>query len=313
LDEKDEPVPSDIVKIAALSRTGLRIIATVVTHIRSTHYRFVLVNEDEGSQADIAIVDDSDPEMRQAVNDLLLRNPALKVIYLLATGGQTDGRRNELLRTHLVSHLMPLLEQVAKTMGATHTETVPGLPAAVPKKIVQLVTRPRPDRLRALVVDDNPTVRLQLVKVIERMGLECDTAEGGEAALQKLAQQRYHIIYVDVVMPDMDGYKLTREIKRNRDHKSTPVVILTSKSSPFDRARGALAGCDTYLTKPVELKRLFEATSQCLRKGRAVSDLSDWISDPALPALQSQPQPLAGLSGSAPDYQAPASLQRLST
>lgn len=308
----------NILKIAAFSRSGLRIIATVVTHIKSAHYSFVMVDGNEDSLADIAIVDDADPEMRQAVDALLLRNPAVKVIHLVASGGEADGRRNELLRTHLVSHLMPLLEQVAMTIDATQTESFPAASAAIPKKIVQLVTRPRPDRLRALVVDDNPTVRLQLVKVIERMGLECDTAEGGEEGLQMLAQQRYNIIYVDVVMPDMDGYKLTREIKRNRDHKSTPVVILTSKSSPFDRARGALAGCDTYLTKPVELKRLFEATSQCLKKSMAVLDLNDWITDPSLLAAQPQPppqlqrQPLISPAGNTPSSQ-PAQTLKLSS
>lgn len=300
-------------KVTAFSRSGLRIIATVVTHIKSAQHSFVMVDGNEGSPADIAIVDDTDPEMRQAVGALLLRIPALKVIHLVATGGQSDGPRHELLRTHLVSHLMPLLEQVARTIVATTSAALPAAPSTSPKKIVQLVTRPRPERLRALVVDDSPTVRSQLVKVIERMGLECDTAEGGEAALQKLAHQSYNMIYVDVVMPDMDGYKLTREIKRNRTHKSTPVVILTSRSSPFDRARGALAGCDTYLTKPVELKRLFEATSQCLKKSMAVIDLNDWITDPSLPAPAAPPQQPTSPADSAPAQQSMQSLQRSST
>ena len=296
--------------VIAFTRTGLRIIATVVSHIKSENYVFSMVDANESSLADIAIVDDIDPEMRQAADALLLRNRALKVIYLVGTGGRPDGQRHELLRTHLVSHLMPLMEVVARMLVATQTSrSLPAAAATIPNRIVQLVPKPRPDRLRALVVDDNPTVRLQLVKVIERMGLDCDTAEGGESALQKLAQQSYNMIYVDVVMPDMDGYKLTREIKRNRDHKSTPVVILTSKSSPFDRARGALAGCDTYLTKPVELKRLYEATSQCLKKSMAVADLTDWIVDPSLPAQQ----PPASPAASPPVHQPVQMLQRSSS
>jgi DNA-binding response OmpR family regulator len=78
----------------------------------------------------------------------------------------------------------------------------------------------------------------------------------------------------------MDGYKLTREIKRGRSHKHTPVIILTSQSSPFDRARGALAGCDIYLTKPVGLKAFFEAATKALRKSMAVDDLSLWLTEP---------------------------------
>lgn len=274
------------IKVEAFSRNGRRIIATVVNHMKSSKYTFAMVEAGDASLADIAIVDDGDPEMRQPMADLLARSPSVKVIYLVAAASANPGRRHELMGIHLVSHLMPMMEVVARTIGATELAGQPATLAPQNNKIVQLVPKQRPEKLRALVVDDSPTVRMQLVKIIERMGLDCEAAAGGEAALQKLARQTYHMIFVDVVMPDMDGYRLTREIKRNPDHKSTPVVILTSKSSPFDRARGALAGCDTYLTKPVELKRLFEATSQCLRKSMAVSDLSDWVLDPLAPVVQ---------------------------
>lgn len=134
--------------------------------------------------------------------------------------------------------------------------------------------------LRALVVDDSPTVRAQLSNVILRIGMRCDQADGAAAALARLDGGHYDLIVVDVLMPNMDGYKLTREIKRGRAHKHTPVIILTSQSSPFDRARGALAGCDIYLTKPVGSKAFFEAATKALRKSMAVGDLSPWISEP---------------------------------
>ena len=172
------------------------------------------------------------------------------------------------------------------------------LPQIVEANVVRLPTRVQPERLRALVVDDSPTVRQQLALIVDRLGLRCDTAESGAEALALLEHNVYNIIYVDVVMPDMDGYRLTRDIKRNRAHKAIPVIILTSKSSPFDRARGALAGCDTYLTKPVELKRFFEATRSCLLKNRAVVDSHDWINDPSLPPLSAAParSPAIGVS-----------------
>ena len=151
-----------------------------------------------------------------------------------------------------------------------------------PPVVVRLAAKPQKERLRALVVDDSPTVRAQLVQIIERIGMKCDAAAGGREALNLLAEKSYHIIYVDVVMPDMDGYKLTREIKRNAEYKSTPVIILTSQSSPFDRARGALAGCDTFLTKPVDLKRFYEASAKMLRKSMAIDDLGSWITDPTV-------------------------------
>jgi CheY-like chemotaxis protein len=179
------------------------------------------------------------------------------------------------------------------TPAATPTQRVAPVSEQQPPVIVRLAVKPQKERLRALVVDDSPTVRAQLVQIIERIGMSCDSAAGGREALNLLAEKSYHIIYVDVVMPDMDGYKLTREIKRNAEYKSTPVIILTSQSSPFDRARGALAGCDTFLTKPVDLKRFYDASAKVLRKSMAVDDLATWITDPSLavnkPAIVATP------------------------
>ncbi len=129
-------------------------------------------------------------------------------------------------------------------------------------------------RLRALVVDDSPTVRQQLSAALGKMGLHAESVASAREALDTLATQHFDIALFDVVMPDMDGYKLTREVKKNRALRAMPVVILTSKSSPFDLARGALAGCDTYLTKPVPLKQLEAALVKLLRKSLAIDDLS---------------------------------------
>jgi twitching motility two-component system response regulator PilG len=67
-------------------------------------------------------------------------------------------------------------------------------------------------------------------------------------------------------MPDMDGYRMTRLIKKNRSLRGMPVVILTSRSSPFDLARGALAGCNSYLVKPVTLQSLRDTVMKHLRR-----------------------------------------------
>jgi DNA-binding response OmpR family regulator len=180
--------------------------------------------------------------------------------------------------------------------AATPIQRVAPVSELQPPVVVRLAVKPQKERLRALVVDDSPTVRAQLVQIIERIGMKCDAAAGGREALNLLAEKSYHIIYVDVVMPDMDGYKLTREIKRNAEYKSTPVIILTSQSSPFDRARGALAGCDTFLTKPVDLKRFYEASAKMLRKSMAVDDLGSWITDPTLPVPTPAPAPAPAMA-----------------
>jgi len=131
---------------------------------------------------------------------------------------------------------------------------------------------PAPPRIRVLVVDDSPTVRQQLSIAFSRMQVLCDLAAGADEALSRLSGAHYDLVLVDVVMPGVDGYKLTRQIRRR--HRGVPVIILTSRSSPFDLARGALAGCSSYLVKPVPLRQLEAALVKQLRKSLAIDDLS---------------------------------------
>ncbi|MDO8989601.1 MAG: response regulator [Sideroxyarcus sp.] len=112
-----------------------------------------------------------------------------------------------------------------------------------------------PKTRRALVVDDSPTVRKQLELELEASNIHVDLAETGETGLDLMGKNYYDIIFLDVMLPGADGYHVCKHIKRNPLLKQTPVVMLTSKSSPFDRVRGSLAGCDTYLTKPVDYQQ----------------------------------------------------------
>jgi two-component system, cell cycle response regulator len=104
---------------------------------------------------------------------------------------------------------------------------------------------------QVMVVDDSPTVRKQLELVLSGMEAKVVPAVTGEDALDKMKRQRFDLVLLDVVLPGSDGYSVCRTIKRDPKTRLTPVVMLTSKSSPFDKIRGTLAGCDNYLTKPV--------------------------------------------------------------
>jgi twitching motility two-component system response regulator PilG len=111
---------------------------------------------------------------------------------------------------------------------------------------------------RALVVDDSPTVRKQLELELQASNIHVDSAETGETGLDLMRKNYYDIIFLDVMLPGADGYQVCKHIKKNPLLKQTPVVMLTSKSSPFDRVRGSLAGCDTYLTKPVDYQEFMQ-------------------------------------------------------
>jgi twitching motility two-component system response regulator PilG len=269
-----------VIWVSALCTNDQRLVNTVVAHRKSTRFHFNTTDGASGPAPDIVVVDSHAPRMRNALADALERNPRLSIVWLVLTGTQTRRaeREFELPYVQIVSHLIGVLEQAAAG-SIVHT------PAPAPGgTVLQLVPERRSERVRALVVDDSPTVRLQLRQTVERIGLGCDCAGDGQSALALLKEQSYGIVYVDVVMPDMDGYRLTREIRRQPRHAGVPVVILTGQSSPFDRARGALAGCDSFLTKPVELKRFFDVTARNLRKNLAIGDLGDWLVDPTQPA-----------------------------
>lgn len=118
-------------------------------------------------------------------------------------------------------------------------------------------TPPRTGKPSVLVVDDSVVTRNHLMGALVPAGFDAMEADCGEAALTLLRSHRFHCVLLDVVMPGIDGYDTCRSIKNTYvGQRQTAVVMLTSRSSPFDRIRGKFAGCDAYLTKPVELEQL---------------------------------------------------------
>jgi twitching motility two-component system response regulator PilG len=105
--------------------------------------------------------------------------------------------------------------------------------------------------LAALVVDDSLPVRVQMKAALERIASHVDFAETGEDALGFIDSKRYDVVFLDVILPGLDGYEVCKRIRKSASNQKTPVVMLTSNSSPADRIKGKLAGCDTYLIKPV--------------------------------------------------------------
>ncbi len=115
-----------------------------------------------------------------------------------------------------------------------------------------------------LVVDDNVTVREFMRTQLSPFSFEADYAESGEQAIGMTGQKQYACVFLDVVMPGIDGYQVCKLIKSKKSIKKTAVVMLTSKSSPFDKIRGAMAGCDAYLTKPVDTEKLLGVIAKFL-------------------------------------------------
>ncbi len=101
-----------------------------------------------------------------------------------------------------------------------------------------------------MVVDDSQTIRRSAETLLTREGYSVVTAEDGYEALAKIADHHPQIIFVDIMMPRLDGYQVCALIKANPKFAKTPVIMLSSRDGLFDRARGRIVGSDQYLTKP---------------------------------------------------------------
>ena len=110
-----------------------------------------------------------------------------------------------------------------------------------------------------MVVDDSQTIRRSAETLLSREGYAVITAEDGYEALAKIADHQPEIIFVDIMMPRLDGYQVCALIKANPKFSKTPVIMLSSRDGLFDRARGRIVGSDQYLTKPFTKDELLSA------------------------------------------------------
>ena len=113
--------------------------------------------------------------------------------------------------------------------------------------------------LRVMVIDDSKTIRRTAETLLKKAGCEVITATDGFEALAKIADHKPDIIFVDIMMPRLDGYQTCALIKHNQAFKSTPVIMLSSKDGLFDRARGRIVGSEQYVTKPFSKEELLGA------------------------------------------------------
>ena len=115
--------------------------------------------------------------------------------------------------------------------------------------------------IKVMVIDDSNTIRRSAEIFLAQAGCKVVLAEDGFDALAKIADHAPDLIFVDIMMPRLDGYQTCALIKKNSRLKSTPVVMLSSKAGLFDRARGHLAGSDEYLTKPFTKESLLRSVA----------------------------------------------------
>jgi twitching motility two-component system response regulator PilG len=123
--------------------------------------------------------------------------------------------------------------------------------------------------VKVLVIDDSNTIRRSAEIFLLQAGCTVILAEDGFDALAKIADHQPDLVFVDIMMPRLDGYQTCALIKKNARFHDTPVIMLSSKDGLFDRARGRMVGSDQYLTKPFTKESLLKAVATHARAAAA--------------------------------------------
>jgi twitching motility two-component system response regulator PilG len=113
--------------------------------------------------------------------------------------------------------------------------------------------------VKVMVIDDSNTIRRSAEIFLNQAGCEVILAQDGFDALAKITDHQPDLVFVDIMMPRLDGYQTCSLIKRSARYRGTPVIMLSSKDGLFDRARGRMVGSDEYLTKPFTKDTLLKA------------------------------------------------------
>ncbi len=223
--------------------------------------RFVLFeSRPDKKLADIVIVNIDAPNAAQRWNAYLNMHKERAIISSVLVCNEppsaSPGDRARYMKKPLVAtKLLSVLEEaVTADHGYAGQQAVSGEPSGE-NVVTAAVTVPDAsgshNNIRALVVDDSLPVRIQMKKALQNIAGQVDFAETGEAAEQLIRANKYDIVFLDVILPGVDGYEICKIIKKDPVKGNTPVIMLSSSSSPADRVKGKLAGCDTYLIKPV--------------------------------------------------------------
>lgn len=182
----------------------------------------------------------------------LLHKDKLDIAAIMIGNKHPEDAKYFLGRPLIATRLLALLEKV---VTQEHGYVPPGVFEDTPSDAESkgVTVSGLKENINALVVDDSLPIRTQLKLALKDIVNNVDFAETSDEAVKLISDNNYDIVFLDVILEGgIDGYEVCKIVKQNPATSKTPVIMLTSNSSPANRVKGKLAGCDTYLIKPVQ-------------------------------------------------------------
>ena len=230
-----------------LTELEVKVLKSIFTLAPQLKDNFCLVSPDEVEQADLVLVNGDDPASMRKWEKLHAGNQLLSSLILtdneMLAGGDT------LKRPIRVQKLIDALEDVVDRTSVDFSDEADRAPS-----------------LDILVVDDSYPVRKYMehkLGELAKFPITISFATNGDDAVSKTTANEFGLVFLDVMMEGMDGYRACKQIKANQD---AYIVMLTSKKSPFDKVRGTMSGCDAYVTKPPADARLVEELNKAIER-----------------------------------------------
>jgi len=262
------------VKFIGLSEHEEKVLGAIFMLSKTRPISFCLFDDKNNNKPEMMIVNFDDADAVHEWQTLCIEDteyssiPAVRVTRVRSR----DTENYYIRRPFIATRMLSLIERVAAKEFDSYADsafkdeelleyTDPDLSqdASLKQEASTLAESAGKSLSSVLVVDDSLPVRIQLNMALQDYANNIDLAESGEKALEMLKDNRYDMIFLDAILPGVDGYEICKTIKEDDATRSTPVVMLTGNSSATDQAKGELAGCDSYLIKPVK-SDLFKET-----------------------------------------------------
>jgi len=237
----------------------------------SRNRQYTIVPPSERSTAEIILVDMDDTQALNEWRSFSVHHSKIPVVKVTKTAPTEAGNEIYLRRPLTLKRVLETLDKVTIDIHKYVPELVVGGEEVLNEEAhaalsdaAKFAEKASLTGIKALVVDDALSVRKAMEIQLKLFGMAIDFAETGEEALEYIQKHTYDIIFLDLMLPGIDGYQVCKKIKSHKTSKSTPVIMLTGKGSRFDKLKGTMAGANEYLTKPVEQDRLKEVINKYL-------------------------------------------------